>query len=176
MRKHLDLVHPGEVLEEEFMRPQGLSANALAKAIDVPVTRVSEIVRGRRGVTADTALRLGRYFGTTPELWLGLQSEYDLRVARLNLGESLQARVEPLKTATPSAALEVREARAPYRARTPRRDHDRRRRRSGKRVILEPKARRPWPAGYWKSWGAVPADFRAPDPLPGGVGAIDLDS
>ena len=82
MTKNLEPIHPGEILEEEFMRPLGLSANALAKAIDVPVTRVSEIVRGRRGVSADTALRLGRFLGTTPELWLGLQSEYDLRIAR----------------------------------------------------------------------------------------------
>lgn len=79
------------------MRPLGLSANALAKAIDVAVTRVSEIVRGRRGVTADTALRLGRFFGTSPELWLGLQAEYDLRTARRDSGAEIANRISPLK-------------------------------------------------------------------------------
>jgi addiction module HigA family antidote len=97
--KHLAPIHPGEILEEEFMRPLGLSANGLAKAVDVPVTRISEIVRGRRGVTADTALRFGRFFGTSPELWLGLQSEYDLRVARRDFGESIESHVLPLKGA-----------------------------------------------------------------------------
>jgi len=96
--KRLDPIHPGEILEEEFMRPLGLSANALAKAVDVPVTRVSEIVRGRRGVTADTALRFGRFFGTSPELWLGLQAEYDLRTARRDFGEEIEKRVSRLKT------------------------------------------------------------------------------
>jgi addiction module HigA family antidote len=78
--RRLEPIHPGEILEEEFMRLQGLSANALARRIDVPVTRISEIVRGNRGITADTALRLARLFGTSSELWLGLQADYDLRV------------------------------------------------------------------------------------------------
>lgn len=89
----LDPIHPGEILAEEFLKPSGLSANALAKALDVPVTRISEIVRGRRGVSADTALRLARYFGTSAELWLGLQAEYDLRVARRAVGEEIRRRV-----------------------------------------------------------------------------------
>jgi addiction module HigA family antidote len=95
----LEPIHPGEILEEEFIRPLGLSANALAKALDVPVTRVSDILRGRRGITADTALRFGRFFGTSPDLWLGLQSEYDLRVARRDFGESIESHVLPLKGA-----------------------------------------------------------------------------
>jgi addiction module HigA family antidote len=95
--KRLEPIHPGEILEEEFMRPLGLSANALARRIDVPVTRISEIVRGKRGITADTALRLGRLFGTSSELWLGLQSEYDLRVARRESASTIQMRVIPLK-------------------------------------------------------------------------------
>ena len=99
MTKNLEPIHPGEILEEEFMRPIGLSANALAKRIDVPVTRISEMVRGRRGVTADTALRLARFFGTSPELWLGLQAEYDLRVARREVGDSVASRIVPLKRA-----------------------------------------------------------------------------
>lgn len=93
--KLLEPIHPGEILEEEFMRPLGLSANALAKSLDVPVTRISDIVRGRRGITADTALRLGRFLGTSPELWMGLQSEYDLRVARRESGEAIARRVSP---------------------------------------------------------------------------------
>jgi antitoxin HigA-1 len=75
-------IHPGEMLREEFLVPMGLSANALALAIRVPVTRVSEIVNERRGITADTALRLGRYFRMTPEFWMNIQSHYDLETAR----------------------------------------------------------------------------------------------
>ena len=89
----LEPIHPGEILAEEFLKPSGLSANALARALGVPVTRISEIVRGRRGVTADTALRLARYFGTSAELWLGLQAEFDLRIARRQVGEEIRRRV-----------------------------------------------------------------------------------
>lgn len=71
-------LHPGEMLREEFMKPLGLSANALAIALRVPVTRISEIVRERRGITADTALRLAQYFNMTPEFWMRLQMDYDL--------------------------------------------------------------------------------------------------
>jgi antitoxin HigA-1 len=71
-------LHPGEMLREEFMKPLGLSANALAMALRVPVTRISEIVRERRGITADTALRLARYFNMTPEFWMRLQMDFDL--------------------------------------------------------------------------------------------------
>lgn len=73
--------HPGEVLNEEFMRPLGITARQLATALAVPPNRVSDIVRGRRGVTADTALRLSRYFGTTPRFWLNLQAAHDLSMA-----------------------------------------------------------------------------------------------
>jgi len=74
-------LHPGEMLREEFMKPLGLSANALAMALRVPVTRISEIVRERRGITADTALRLARYFNMTAEFWMRLQMDYDLESA-----------------------------------------------------------------------------------------------
>ncbi len=74
-------LHPGEMLREEFMKPLGLSANALAIALRVPVTRISEIARERRGITADTALRLARYFKMTPEFWMRLQMDYDLESA-----------------------------------------------------------------------------------------------
>ncbi len=136
MTKNPAPIHPGEILEEEFMRPLGLSANALAKAIDVPVTRVSEIVRGRRGVTADTALRLSRHLGTTAELWLGLQSEYDLRVARRDFEDVIRARVSPLKAAKTTVAGELREPAAAYGRRLPR-DADRRRRRADHEVALD---------------------------------------
>lgn len=74
-------IHPGEFLREDFLAPLGLSANALALALRVPVTRISEIVRERRGITADTALRLARYFGTTPDFWMKMQMAYDLALA-----------------------------------------------------------------------------------------------
>lgn len=88
-------VHPGEVLREEFMQPLDLSANALAKALSVTPARINEIVRERRGVTGDTALRLARYFGTDPESWVNLQARYDLRVAREEAGRRIQREVTP---------------------------------------------------------------------------------
>jgi addiction module HigA family antidote len=136
--KRLDPIHPGEILEEEFMRPLGLSANALAKGVDVPVTRISEIVRGRRGVTADTALRFGQFFGTSPELWLGLQAEYDLRTAKRDFGESIKKAVSRLKathhgyeSGSPRAPdrSEVRESTGDYGQARDKRTRDRRRNR-----------------------------------------------
>lgn len=91
----LEPIHPGEILKEEFMEPLGLSSNALAIALRVPATRIGDIVRGHRSITPDTALRLGRYFGTTADLWLGLQVEYDLRLARRSVGEIVEKEVEP---------------------------------------------------------------------------------
>jgi len=80
--KLLEPIPPGEVLHEEFMKPLGVSINALAREISVPPNRISDIVNGKRSITADTALRLGKYFGVSPELWLGLQADYDLRIAK----------------------------------------------------------------------------------------------
>jgi addiction module HigA family antidote len=74
-------IHPGEILREEFLLPLHLSANALAIALGVPAPRINDIARERRGITADTALRLARYFGTSAEFWMGLQADYDLRIA-----------------------------------------------------------------------------------------------
>jgi len=88
--KKLAPVHPGEVLLEEFLRPLGLSQNRLALNIRVPPRRVNEIVLGKRRVTAETALRLARYFNTTPQFWLGLQADYDLDIAADELGERLE--------------------------------------------------------------------------------------
>lgn len=86
-------VHPGEVLIEEFLKPTGLSQYRLAKDISVPPRRINEIVHGKRTVTADTALRLGRYFGTTPRFWLNLQAQYDLDVEAHRLGDRLDREV-----------------------------------------------------------------------------------
>lgn len=83
-------VHPGEILAEDFLSPLGMSARALAAAIEVTPARVSDIIAGRRGVTADTALRLGRYFGTTAQLWLNLQTNFDLEIASRELADSIQ--------------------------------------------------------------------------------------
>jgi len=80
--KLLDPIPPGEILYEEFMKPLGVSINALAREIAVPPNRISDIVNGKRSITADTALRLGKYFRVSPETWLGLQADYDLRVAK----------------------------------------------------------------------------------------------
>lgn len=87
--------HPGEVLREEFMAPLSLSANALAIALRVPATRIGEIVNERRSITADTALRLARYFGTGPEFWLNLQQAHDLSVAAAERGEEIERDVQP---------------------------------------------------------------------------------
>lgn len=95
MRKDkLAPVHPGEVLLEEFLKPMSLSQNRLALSIGVHPRRINEIVLGKRRVSAETALRLGRYFGMSPQFWLGLQAEYDLDVATDELGERLQLEVK----------------------------------------------------------------------------------
>ena len=90
----LELIHPGEILLEEFMRPMGISINRLARDIVVPPGRISAIVNGERAITADTALRLGKYFGVSPEVWVGLQSVYDLRVAQRTIGPEVDKRVQ----------------------------------------------------------------------------------
>jgi addiction module HigA family antidote len=89
----LNPVHPGEVLLEEFLRPMGLSQNRLALNIGVHPRRINEIVLGKRRITADTALRLSRFFGTSPQFWMGLQSDYDLDVAADDLGDRLEREV-----------------------------------------------------------------------------------
>jgi len=89
----LDPIHPGEVLREEFLRPMGISFNQLARDLDVPLNRVSLIVNGTRAITADTALRLATYFGVSPELWLNLQADYDLRVIKRTRGKEIERRV-----------------------------------------------------------------------------------
>ena len=83
MAKRLDPIHPGEILQEEFMKPASVSQNRLAREIGVNVARISDIVRGRRGVSADTAVRLAAFWSTTPEFWMNLQTNYDLANAAL---------------------------------------------------------------------------------------------
>jgi addiction module HigA family antidote len=95
VRNGMRPIHPGEILREEYMLPLGLSANALARALGVTPARINDIVRGRRGVTADTALRLARYFGTDARSWMNLQSIYDLRVAELAQAKRIAATVRP---------------------------------------------------------------------------------
>jgi addiction module HigA family antidote len=89
----LDPIPPGEILYEDFMNPLGLSANQLARDIDVPPGRISEIVNGKRSITADTALRLGKYFSVSPDIWLNLQADYDMRIARRTIWPTIEPRV-----------------------------------------------------------------------------------
>jgi addiction module HigA family antidote len=99
IRNGMRPIHPGEVLREEFLAPFGMTAHALAVALQVPPPRINDIVRERRAVSADTALRLARYFGTSAEFWMGLQADYDLRIA-----ESLGAKALSQISAMPIAA------------------------------------------------------------------------
>lgn len=92
-KKLLEIIHPGEILLEEFMKPMGISINSLARDISVPPGRISAIVNGKRAITADTALRLSRYFGTSPEVWIGLQADYELRIAQRTIGPDVEKRV-----------------------------------------------------------------------------------
>jgi addiction module HigA family antidote len=92
-RKKLPPVHPGEVLLEEFLNPLGISQYRIAKDISVPARRINEIVHGKRSITADTALRLARYFGTSEKFWLNLQARYDLEVEKNRLGDRLEREV-----------------------------------------------------------------------------------
>ncbi len=101
-RKKTDRIpfpHPGETIREDFLKPLRMSVNKLALELRVPATRMTEIVHGRRGITADTALRLGRYFNTTPKFWLNLQASYDLAVASSNRAEEIERTVRPRQAA-----------------------------------------------------------------------------
>lgn len=92
-------IHPGETLREDFLKPLGLTANRLAIELQVPVTRVNDVVRGRRAITADTALRLARYFETTPQFWMNLQANYDLEIAQDARGAEIMDRIRPHRAA-----------------------------------------------------------------------------
>ncbi len=88
-------IHPGEFLREDFMKPMGLSANALALALRVPVTRISEIIRERRGITIETAMRLAQYFGTSPDFWINMQKSWEVGIATRELLPRIRAEVKP---------------------------------------------------------------------------------
>jgi addiction module HigA family antidote len=98
-------IHPGEILREEYMVSLRLSANALAHALGVTPARINEIVRERRGITADTALRLARYFGTDAQSWINLQAAFDLRVAELAVGKTIERVVKPRRAVKHSGVL-----------------------------------------------------------------------
>ena len=99
MKKRLPNVHPGEILLEEFLKPLNLSQNRLAREVGVPPRRINEIVLGKRSVTADTALRLARYFGTSDRFWIGLQVDYDLEETRAVLSKRLKREITPRRSA-----------------------------------------------------------------------------
>jgi addiction module HigA family antidote len=103
--KKLAPVHPGEILSEEFMKPLGLSQNRLGRDLGVPPRRINEIVHGKRSITADTALRLSRYFGTSAEFWLGLQADYDLDVASDRLAEKILREVKVFSAGTEAGVI-----------------------------------------------------------------------
>lgn len=92
-------IHPGEILREEYLAPLDMTPHALAMVLRVPAPRINDIVRERRAITPDTALRLARYFGTTPQFWLNLQSSYDLRQAEKEIGKQIEREVAPLQKA-----------------------------------------------------------------------------
>ena len=93
MTRLLDEIHPGEILYEDFMKAMGINARKLASDIDVSPSRISELVHGQRPITADTALRLGLYFGMEPRFWMNLQAEYDMRMATRNLQKKIASRI-----------------------------------------------------------------------------------
>ncbi len=93
--RRLPPIHPGEILRADFLGPMGISVYVLAKAVTVPRSRVNDIVLGRRAITTDTALRLARYFGTTPEFWINLQARHDLDVAKGALGRRIEREIRP---------------------------------------------------------------------------------
>ena len=97
--KRLPPIHPGEILLEEFLKPLDMSMNQLAIELRVPASRINAIVEGERSISADTALRLGHYFGISPEFWINLQATYDLRIARRELEEQIQRDIRPRKSA-----------------------------------------------------------------------------
>ena len=98
--KQLPPVHPGEILREDFLDPMGITAYRLAKATGMPIQRVSAIVNEKRSISADTALRLGRFFGVEPQWWMNMQAYFDLETARRELGERLDAEVMPMAKAS----------------------------------------------------------------------------
>ena len=100
MRKRAAPIHPGEILLKEFLQPMAISQYRLAKDVSVPARRINEIVHGKRSISADTALRLSRYFGMTEQFWMNLQSRYDLELEKDRLGSRLEDEVQPVRVAS----------------------------------------------------------------------------
>lgn len=99
----LEIISPGEILLEEFLQPLGVSQNQLARDLDVPVSRVAGIIKGERAITADTALRLGQYFGTSADMWMNLQIRHDLKLAERTTWPKIKPRIRPYKVAAGNA-------------------------------------------------------------------------
>ena len=97
LTNRMRMIHPGEILLEEFIKPLGMSANALALALRVPAPRINDVIRQKRSVTPDTALRLARYFGTTAQFWMNLQSAYDLKNTEADNGQAISRDIQPLE-------------------------------------------------------------------------------
>ena len=96
LKNNMRPIHPGEILREEYLNPLGLSANALSIQLRVPSPRINDIVREKRGITTDTALRLARYFNTTPQYWLNLQTNYELKLVESEIGSQIKKEIQPL--------------------------------------------------------------------------------
>jgi len=96
LKREIDPIHPGEILLEEFIKPLGITQYRLSKDIHVDPRRINEIVHGKRAITADTAFRLGRYFGMTAQFWMNLQTHYDLEILAMQLGTKIEQEVKPL--------------------------------------------------------------------------------
>jgi len=96
LKNIMRLIHPGEILREEYLNPLGLTANALSIHLRVPSPRINDIVREKRGITTDTALRLARYFNTTPQYWLNLQTSYELKLVESEIGSQIKQEIQPL--------------------------------------------------------------------------------
>jgi addiction module HigA family antidote len=99
IKNNMRPIHPGEILREEYLGPLGMTANALSMALRVPAPRINDVVRERRGVTTDTALRLARFFNTTPQFWLNLQTSFDLKQTELAVGEKIVHDIRPMQVA-----------------------------------------------------------------------------
>ena len=99
IKNNMRPIHPGEILREEYLVPLGLSANALSIQLRVPAPRINEVVRERRGMTTDTALRLARYFNTTAQFWLNLQTSFDLKQTEIQVGKKIEHEIHPMQVA-----------------------------------------------------------------------------
>ena len=99
IKNNMRPIHPGEILREEYLAPLGVTANALSIELRVPAPRINDVVRERRGVTPDTALRLARFFNTTPQFWLNLQTSFDLKQAEIAVGEKIAHDIQPMQVA-----------------------------------------------------------------------------